>query len=74
MWAWSNIRLIYQRELRDQLRDRRTMLTVVVLPLLLYPLMGATFLQVSQFMREHTTRVLLVGAENLPAAPLLLMI
>jgi sodium transport system permease protein len=69
MWNWSNIALIYQRELRDQLRDRRTMFTVVVLPLLLYPLIGATFIQVSQFMREHPNRILLVGAEHLPSSP-----
>jgi sodium transport system permease protein len=72
MWKWSNIALIYRRELRDQLRDRRTMLTVVVLPLLLYPLIGAAFLQVSQFMREHPSTILFWGAENLPEDPALL--
>jgi sodium transport system permease protein len=71
MWTWSNIRLIYLRELRDQLRDRRTMLTVVVLPLLLYPLMGAAFLQVSQFLREHPSRILVWGENRLPREPAL---
>src|SRR5438034_624090 len=32
---WSIIRLIWLRELRDQLRDRRTLFVMVVLPLLL---------------------------------------
>ena len=37
---WSIIRLIWVRELRDQLRDRRTIFMIAVLPLLLYPLLG----------------------------------
>jgi sodium transport system permease protein len=70
---WSNVKLIYARELRDQLRDRRTLFTVLVLPLLLYPLMGMALLQVSQFLREHPTRIWIVGAENLPLQPPLLV-
>ena len=69
---WANVKLIYARELRDQLRDRRTLFTVLILPLLLYPLMGIAMLQVSQFMREYPTRIWLVGAENLPDTPALL--
>lgn len=63
---WSNVMLIYARELRDQLRDRRTLFTILVLPLVLYPLMGMALLQVSQFMREHPTRIWLMGTQNLP--------
>ena len=70
---WSNVKLIFTRELRDQLRDRRTLLTVLVLPLLLYPLMGMALLQVSQFMREHPTKIWVVGLENLPDEPSLLV-
>src|ERR1700676_3356139 len=42
---WSIIRLIWLRELRDQLRDRRTLFMVVVLPLLLYPILGFAVLK-----------------------------
>lgn len=66
---WTNLGLILGRELRDQLRDRRTLFTVVVLPLLLYPLMGISLLQITQFLREHPTRIWIVGQENLRAAP-----
>lgn len=38
------IRLIWFRELRDQLRDRRTVFMIVVLPLILYPVLGAAVL------------------------------
>jgi len=69
---WSNVRLIFLREVRDQLRDRRTIATILVLPLVLYPLLGTSFLQIAQFMREQPTTIRIVGAERLPAAPALL--
>ncbi len=71
--SWSNVKLIFLRELRDQLRDRRTLFTIVVLPVLLYPLLGMCFLQVHQFLQEHSSRVQIVGAENLPTEPPLLV-
>jgi sodium transport system permease protein len=66
-----NILLIFRRELLDQLRDRRTLFTIAVLPVLLYPIMGVAMMQILQFRREHATRVLLVGSENLPEKPAL---
>ncbi len=42
---WSIVRTIWLREMRDQLRDRRTLLMIVGLPLVLYPLMGFAVLQ-----------------------------
>lgn len=69
---WRNVGLIYRREVRDQLRDRRTLFTVAVLPLLLYPLLGMVFLQMTQFLREHPSRIRVIGAESLPDDPPLL--
>lgn len=68
----TNVRLIWIREIRDQLRDRRMIFTVAILPLLLYPLIGLAFLQITQFLREHPTRVHLVGVDVLPESPSLL--
>jgi sodium transport system permease protein len=42
---WSIIRLIWLRELRDQLRDRRTLFMIAVVPLLLYPTLGFAVLK-----------------------------
>lgn len=70
---WKNVQLIFGREVRDQLRDRRTLFTVAVLPLLLYPLLGVSFMQMSQFLREQTIRVRFVGERSLPARPPLLV-
>lgn len=63
---WHNVKLILQREVRDQLRDRRTMFMIFVLPLLIYPFLGMTSLQVAQFVREHATSVLILGRGELP--------
>src|SRR5947209_4612196 len=41
---WSIIRLIFLRDLRDQLRDRRTLFMIAGLPLLLYPVLGGAVL------------------------------
>ena len=67
--TWSNVKLILFRELRDQLRDRRTLFVIAVLPILLYPLLWMSFLQVAQFMREKPSKVLIVGARNLADLP-----
>ena len=61
--TWRNIKLIYFREIRDQLRDRRTLFMIAVLPLLMYPLIGMSVFQLSQFLRQNESRVLLVRSE-----------
>jgi sodium transport system permease protein len=65
---WKNVKLIYFREMRDQLRDRRTLFMIAVLPLLLYPLLGTSFLQLAQFMQHHAAKVLVLGSEELEGA------
>lgn len=65
----TNVRLILAREVRDQLRDRRTVFMIVVLPIVLYPLLGMSMFQVSQFMQEQPTRVLIVGAKDVDNQP-----
>jgi sodium transport system permease protein len=69
---WKHVKLIFSRELRDQLRDRRTLFTITILPILLYPLMGMLMLQVAQFSREHPVRIKILGSENIPATPKLI--
>ena len=68
----SAVWLIYAREMRDQLRDRRTLFTIAVLPIMLYPLVGMLLLQVAQFSQKSETTVCLVGTENLGHAPTLI--
>lgn len=66
--SWRTIFLIWRREIRDQLRDRRTLFMVAVLPVLMYPLLGTSLFQLAQFMRQSTGRVAVYGAEELEAA------
>lgn len=66
------IGLIYVREMRDQLRDRRTLFTIALLPIMLYPLLGTLLLQIAQFTRQHTTTVCIVGSDNVQGVPPLL--
>ena len=68
---FDTIKLVLARELRDQLRDRRTLFTVIVMPLMLYPLMGMGMMQIAQFMQKTPTRMILVGGESLPGPRLL---
>jgi sodium transport system permease protein len=34
---WTNVLTIYGKELRDMLRDRRTLLSMIVIPMVLMP-------------------------------------
>lgn len=61
--------LIYLREMRDQFRDRRTLFTIAILPILLYPLVGTLLLQIAQFTRQHPTSICLVGTDHLQDVP-----
>ena len=64
---FTNIRLILAREVRDQLRDRRTLFMIFVLPVLLYPLLGTAYFQVVQFQNQKPMSVLVVGGGQLTA-------
>jgi sodium transport system permease protein len=63
---WSIIRLIWLRELRDQLRDRRTVLMIVVLPILLYPVAGFGILQMTLGLLGKPTVLGVQGRQYLP--------
>src|SRR2546430_2556580 len=64
---WSLIRLIWFRDLRDQLRDRRTIFMIAVLPLLLYPVLGVGVLQFAVSGVKKPTTLGVYGSEHLPA-------
>lgn len=66
---WSNVAVIFRREVRDQIRDRRTLFMIFVLPILLYPLLGLGAIKFAASLEEKPRIVVLLGAENLPKAP-----
>ena len=63
---WKNVRTIFKRELKDQLRDRRTIFMVFVFPVLLYPIMGLSLGQLATAFQAKARKVVVVGAEFLP--------
>jgi sodium transport system permease protein len=68
MPRWSVVRLIGRREIRDQLRDRRTLFLILGLPVLMYPLFVGVGLLFYVAIKEKQFVVGVVGAESLPAA------
>ncbi|MBM83532.1 MAG: CPBP family intramembrane metalloprotease domain-containing protein [Planctomycetaceae bacterium] len=64
--SWKNIKLIFHREVRDQLRDRRTLFMVAVLPILLYPLLGIGTMYMANMFTEQPRTVVILGDEHLP--------
>jgi len=65
-----NIGVVYRKELVDSLRDRRTVISMTVVPLLLFPaltigmgLLGATMMSRA---KEEVPRVMIVGGEDSP--------
>lgn len=72
MMRWKNVRLIFHREVRDQLRDRRTLFMIAILPLLLYPALGIGMLELTLLFSEQPRSVVLLGEEHLPTPELLI--
>ena len=69
---WSNLLVIFRREVRDQIRDRRTLFMIFVLPILLYPMLGIGLVQFAAALEQKPRVVVVVGAEFLPNSPPLL--
>jgi sodium transport system permease protein len=62
---WSIIRTIWFREMRDQLRDRRTLLMILGLPLILYPILGFAVLQFAEGLAEKPSVIgVVVGSSQ----------
>ena len=66
---WSIVRLIWLRDLRDQLRDRRTLFMIAILPVFLYPIAGYGLMQLSLGFFANQNKVTVVGGGSLIAAP-----
>src|SRR5215468_9595954 len=62
--AW----LIYRKELRETLRDRRTLVVMILLPLTLYPLLTLTFASLAASQKreegERPSQVCMIGSPS----------
>ena len=67
---WTNILTIYLKELKDSLRDRRTLLSTIIIPTLVMPLLtfgvGKVASGVIGKARSETPTVMILGGEDSP--------
>src|SRR5258708_4687590 len=68
----QNIGTVSRKELTDSLRDRRTLISTLLVPLLLFPLMsvgfGALALTLEKKAKEEIPKVMLLGGAESPGA------
>lgn len=69
---WRAIRIVYGKELRDSLRDRRTIISMIVVPVVVIPLMmsvvGGLMFKTMTKAREEIPQIMIIGGENSPKA------
>ncbi|HQY05735.1 MAG TPA: ABC transporter permease [Lacunisphaera sp.] len=67
---WHHIVTIYFKELRDSLRDRRTLISMIVIPTLVMPLLifgvGAIMTKVIKTARDEASPIVILGGEDSP--------
>ena len=68
--SFRNIGIVYRKELREALRDRRTVVASVVIPLFLFPLLSVGFGtlvgSIVNKTKEDSPKVMIVGGEDSP--------
>ncbi|HME13047.1 MAG TPA: ABC transporter permease [Candidatus Acidoferrum sp.] len=68
--AANNIGIVYRKELREALRDRRTLISTIVMPLLLFPVMSVGFGYMAVILvgqaKKETPKVMIVGGADSP--------
>ncbi|HEX2099506.1 MAG TPA: ABC transporter permease, partial [Candidatus Synoicihabitans sp.] len=67
---WRNIGTVYRKELRDLLRDRRTIISMIIIPTLLIPAMifvvGSIAVKVVKKAQREVPAVMLLGGDHSP--------
>jgi sodium transport system permease protein len=65
-----NIGIVYRKELTEALRDRRTLISTVMVPLLLFPLLSVGFIGLAAFLinkaEAEIPRVMIIGGADSP--------
>ena len=68
---WKNITTVYLKELKDSLRDRRALISIVIIPTVLMPALmfgvGRIAAGIFSKAREETPSVMIIGGEDSPA-------
>lgn len=65
-----NIGIVYRKELTESLRDRRTLIAMIVVPLLLFPLLSVGFGALAVMLvgkaKEETPKIMILGGADSP--------
>lgn len=68
--ALRNIGIVYRKELRESLRDRRTLIAMIVMPLVLFPLVTVGFFSmvasIANKAKAASTKIMIIGGEDSP--------
>jgi len=67
---WNHIVTVYFKELKDSLRDRRTLISMIVVPVVVMPLLmigvGTIMSKVVRQARQETPTIMVVGGQDSP--------
>jgi sodium transport system permease protein len=65
-----NVAIVYRKELTEALRDRRTLISSILVPLLLFPMLtlalGYAFVEILGEASRQPSRIMVVGGEDSP--------
>jgi len=66
-----NVAVVYRKELREALRDRRTLVSSLLVPLIIFPLLsaglGAAISALIGKAKEEVPQVMILGGEDSPS-------
>jgi sodium transport system permease protein len=69
--SWRNIRIVYRKEMLEALRDRRTLFSTILVPILLFPVLtvGVGYVAVGLIgeATRESSKIMIVGAKDSPA-------
>jgi sodium transport system permease protein len=69
--SMHRIGVVYRKELTEALRDRRTLISTIVVPLLLFPVMSVGFASVAAMLvgkaKEEAPKIMILGGADSPA-------
>ena len=69
--SWRNIGIVYRKELREALRDRRTLISTILVPILLFPVLtvgiGYVVVGLIEEASHQPSKIMILGASDSPA-------
>jgi sodium transport system permease protein len=69
--AWRDIGIVYRKEMTEALRDRRTLLSTILVPILLFPVLtvglGYTIASLVEEATRAPAKIMILGGEDSPS-------